>query len=167
MNIGIRAKADKAVIKWVQNAPQMFRDTIVKGAQSVGFEVATRAQANAPIDTGDLRRSIKAKKPKISKSGGGIAVDIEVVASEPYAFRMHESLVPVGPLQLGKTSRAQPATREGNVGGKYLSRAVERNIVLWQNYLNKIVEQNMGRAAKTTKVLVKPLPKSTGTAGTS
>jgi len=92
--------------------------------------------------------------------GGSPQAEFFVTASEPYALKMHEELQPFGEgrFQLGPFSRAQPTTREGGVGGKYLERAILKNIKRFEEFLGKAVQENLGGAAKSTKVKVTPLP---------
>ena len=151
--VGIRAKADKALKNWVKNSDQHFRNVIRAAVDSIGNAAATRAQANAPIDTGDLRAHIRAGKVREV----GDSAEIFVEADMPYALKMHEQLTPYGRFQLGPLSRVQPMTREGGVGGKYLSRAIEQNIKLWERVLGDTVKQNMGGAVKSTQVTVGPI----------
>lgn len=161
--VSIRVRADAALKNWVKNAPQHFRNVVIAAVETIGFEAGTRAQANAPIDTGDLRRSIMAGKPKeVIGSGDTLEVEIAIIASEPYALKMHEELMPHGEgrFNLGPLSRDQPPTREGGVGGKYISRAVEKNVKVWEKALGQIIENNLGGAAKSVKVTVRPFPRS-------
>lgn len=159
--IGIRIKVDASLRKWAKNVVPHFRSMVVAAVETIGFEAGVRAQANAPIATGDLRRSIQAGKPTEGLgSGGQLQVEVAVTASEPHALKMHEELTPFGKFQLGPTSREQPATREGGVGGKYLSRAIEKNVKVWEKALGQIFESNLAGAVKSVKVTVRPFPKS-------
>ncbi len=156
--IGIRVTADAALKNWSKNVISHFRNVVRAAVETIGFEAGVRAQANAPIDSGDLRRSIRAGKPK-DVGGGGLQVEIAITASEPYALKMHEQLTPFGLFQLGPLSREQPPTREGGVGGKYVERAVVKNIKVWEKALGQIVESNLGGAAKSVRVTVRPFPR--------
>jgi hypothetical protein len=156
--IGIRVKADAALTRWAKNAVPSFKKVVVAAVEAISFEAGVRAQANAPIDTGDLRRSIRAGKPKEVGGGSSYEVEVAIEASEPYALKMHEELNPYGAgrYNLGPLSRDQPETPEGGVGGKYLARAIERNIKVWEAILGKTVAANLGRAAKPGSVIVRP-----------
>ena len=160
--MGIRVQADRALTEWTENAERNFRSLILGTVYAIGASAATRAQANAPIDTGDLRRSLQnsimTTPPRETGSGASLAVEIDVKATEPYALKMHEQLLPygAGPFQRGPLSRRQPSTREGGVGGKYLTRAIEKNIDRFQNFLAGTVEQNLGRLAKKVTVTARP-----------
>lgn len=158
--IGIRVKVDASLRKWAKNVVPHFRNVVVAAVQTIGFEAAVRAQANAPIDTGDLRRSIRAGKARDVGAGTDLQVEVAVEASEPYALQMHEDLTPVGRFQLGPLSRVQPSTREGGVGGKYLSRAIEKNVKRFEKALGTIIENNLGGAARSVKVIARPFPDS-------
>jgi len=161
-NIGIRVKSNRALQNWAKNVIPHFENTLRAATQAVGFAAATRAQANAPIDKGPLRRSLETRnQPDVKMDGGGSPqAEFFVTASEPYALKMHEELQPFGEgrFQLGPFSRAQPTTREGGVGGKYLERAILKNIKRFEEFLGKAVQENLGGAAKSTKVKVTPLP---------
>lgn len=108
--------------------------------EGIGSHAAERAQANAPIKSGDLRRSIR---HRIIVRGRIITA--KIIASEPYALRMHEELDPAGTLQLGPLSRAQPGTPEGGVGGKYIERVVNHHVVTYLKHLRATVKSGLSR----------------------
>lgn len=115
-----------------------------KFATETAKHIAERGKANAPVLTGDLRSQLEAKESTVY---GDKAV-AEVVDPVPYALEMHESLYPYGDndlgtgrmYNLGPVSREQPATEEGGVGGKYVTRVAEYH---HQNY-----EKNLETEAK-------------------
>lgn len=132
-------------------AEQVF-EVVKRSMDAIGAHIAERAQANAPIGTrpmspapGSLRRSIRHKvKTK------GAVVEALVLASESYALRMHEELTPAGPLQLGPTSREQPSTPEGGVGGRFISRVVDFHALFYQNYIDEQLKRNLPNAVSRT-----------------
>ena len=118
----------------------------------MGEFVAARAQANAPVKSGDLRSSANVKTP--TKKGD--AWETQVSFDEPYSLRMHEELTPVGPLQLGPISIVQPPTPEGGVGGRFLARSVERNVERLRKILGTAVENNLPNVG-TSRISVRPI----------
>lgn len=118
-------------------------DGVLGKMQRVGREstyefvghASERAAVNAPIDTGYLRQHIsyyaETFKQDKSTTTGYITV--------PYAFKMHELLLPfgAGPFHRGPRSREQPATPEGGVGGKYVERVLKFHSL---KYLGKLGE---------------------------
>lgn len=103
----------------------------------VSAHAAERAQANAPILNGDLRRSIQ-PDPVVTTPDGAKG---DVHASVPYALLQHEILQPfgAGPFQLGPISGQQPTTKEGGVGGKYLERVFHFHFNSYQNALANLI----------------------------
>ena len=98
------------------------------------------AALNAPILSGDLRRSIRAEQ--VRKQAGN-EFSVLVVAGERYAGQQHSLLTPSGPWQLGPVSLRQPLTPEGGVGGAYLRRAAFLNVENIQRGLGAFVQQGV------------------------
>ncbi len=79
--------------------------------------------------------SFKKFAGQLRQSGKALPIKIEVdrVIGETqfggekvtYALRMHEELAPAGPMNLGYTSKRQPAQPEGPVGGHFIERAYQ------------------------------------------
>lgn len=135
----------------------IVREASFRTLEKVLRFIVGRAQANAPIDTGHLRRSIAGyignvkvtgsqasnSKPRITHASN-LSVQATVRAEAPYAFFVHEfflwyevdnriagsvvSRENRGPSNATIKPKLQELTPEGGVGGKFLSRAVERNV---------------------------------------
>ena len=117
--------------------------------EAIGAHAAERGQANAPIKSGDLRRSIK---HSVKRDGENVTATI--VATEPYALRMHEELTPAGPLNLGPISAIQPTTPEGGVGGKFFTRVLDFHADPYTRFLRDAVRAGLS-AKDAKKITVK------------
>lgn len=117
--------------------------------QQIGAHAAERGQANAPIKSGDLRRSIA---HSVVRDGSNVTA--KVVATEPYALRMHEELTPFGPLNLGPISAIQPSTPEGGVGGRFFTRVLDFHAAPYTKFLRDAVRKGLS-AKDARKITVK------------
>lgn len=149
--------ADSFSVEVKVDPPELFQGALNKrvflaaqvAMNAIGAHAAERAQANAPIKSGDLRRSIR---HTVRVEGSRIVA--KVIVSEPYALRMHEELTPEGPLQLGPLSEAQPNTPEGGVGGKFLQRVLDFHAVAYTKFLRDAVKNGLSKK-DARKVTVK------------
>lgn len=113
---------------------------VVEEMRKIALEIRDKAREYAPIDKGDLEKSIKVRDTgggrdyfgRFSRKSVEVFVDQEMPSSDgsrhtvaDYAYEMHEYLTPYGALQLGPKSRAKQAFTNGVVGGGFLERAVE------------------------------------------
>lgn len=108
-------------------------------------EIQLLAQKMAPRDHGFLEAAIKVFPENLGgpaprnelgqfvRKEFYVYVDMEMsVPDRPgkligdYAYIMHEHLEPIGPMRLGEESRAKQAGQNEQVGGAYLTRAMEQ-----------------------------------------
>lgn len=146
---GLEIKGDPLGL-YFQSAPAMIQKTMEEALKIIGAHIVERSRVNAPIASGDLRRSINAKVVKV---GGGFEVKINVGVD--YALRMHEQLTPFGPFQLGPGSRREAAAvnaPEGGPGGKFVERVVNFHIGTYLTYIRDMTEENLGSLGRTIKV---------------
>lgn len=146
----VKIKGLKEMVEWSEATGPMFQQTMKEGMSIIGLHIVERSRVNAPIDTGDLRRSINSK---VLSASDGILVNITVGVD--YALRMHEFLTPFGPLQLGPGSRREGAANnapEGGVGGKFLERVVNFHIGNYITYIRDLLEENLGDLNQTIKI---------------
>jgi hypothetical protein len=110
--------------------------------QVIGEHFRERAVDNTPIDTSDLRNSIK---PEVTQKGGSITLD--VTANTRYAQHVHENFVGAqgGTIQ----ARLRQSTPEGIVGGWYLSRVgmfhIDRYLKFMRQAIRRGVKSKTGR----------------------
>lgn len=131
----------------------------VKGAinqmREEALDIRDLAREMAPVDEGDLERSIKVREEGGGRGEGGrftqktlvIEIDGDVPAGKnklgetvtvgDYAYIMHEYLTPFGRYGLGPRSQAKQDGSNVLVGGKFLERAVAQQS---QGLVNRIVE---------------------------
>lgn len=143
-------------VDYTDSSASMLEQTLREGMSIIGLHVVERSRVNAPIDLGDLRRSIRSK---VLKASDGFLVNINVGVD--YALRMHELLTPFGPLQLGPGSRREGASAnapEGGVGGKFLERVVFFHIGTYLTYIRDLLEENLGDEDATIRVRPKAGP---------
>jgi len=145
VGIEINVEIDPRLQGWLNNVGSNFDQALLAGVQAVGNFVAERAQQNAPILRGPLRRSIRAELPR-EQAGGEYSV--LVVAGERYALTQHTLLTPSGPWQLGPVSIRQPLTPEGGVGGAYLRRAAFLNVDRIRDGLAAYVQRGVSATSR-------------------
>jgi len=149
-------KGGKEFLQYMDAAPSMMSKTVKESLNIIGLHIVERSRVNAPIDQGDLRRSIKAK---VVRSGDGF--EIKVTVGVDYALRMHEQLTPFGPLQLGPGSRREAAAvnaPEGGPGGKFIERVVFFHTGTYLTYIRDMAEENLGSLRKTIQIKPKVGP---------
>lgn len=152
----VKIEGLKEFVGYWNSAPSMLEQTLFEGMSIIGLHVVERAKVNAPIFTGDLRRSISSK---VLKASDGITARINT--NVDYALRMHEQLTPFGRLQLGPGSRREAAATnapEGGVGGKFLERVVNFHIGTYLTYMRDLLEENLGDQEDTIRVKPKAGP---------
>ena len=137
------------IISSLQGLGSGFKGIGLAWAQVVSNHIVERAKANAPINIGDLRSAIQ---NVIDFSLGSGVISITIIDDVPYALLMHECLEPygTGPQQLGRISKAQPATIEGGVGGKYIERVIQYHS---QRYV-QVLEEMINTYFATKRIVV-------------
>jgi hypothetical protein len=103
-------------------------------SQVIMPHVVERARLNAPILEGDLRSSIQFRSPTVS---GGVVVT-GIGSDLPYALRWHEEDFNLGPISI-----LQPATLEGGIGKKYITRVVNYWNERYKNSLREAVARSL------------------------
>lgn len=151
----VEIKGGKEMLAYFDKADDQFIATMQEVMSIIGLHAVERSRVNAPIDSGDLRRSISSKVMQDSK---GFLLNIRAGVS--YALRMHEQLDPFGPLQLGPGSRREASanTPEGGVGGKFIERVVNFHAGTYLTYVRDMLEENLGSQSATIKVSPKVGP---------
>jgi len=140
--MGVRITiSDGSAEEVFRQLPERFDEIVRVTLAKVGAFLEGRIKANVPEDTGDLKRSVRFQ---IEELGRG-SFELRLIASAPYAFRMHEQLTPAGPLQLGPGSRRKSAlgAPEGGPGGKYIERVVNFHIQNLIDNLGRNLEKNI------------------------
>lgn len=152
----IKVEIDKNLLNWFKNNDKVLEATLNKTLTEIGKHVTHRARANAPILTGDLRKSI----------GYEVDGDTLVLSSySPYALTQHEVLRPYGDKpppygrkpywELGPVSAQQPMTPEGGVGGKFFTRVIDYHSETYRQKLNEALRENMVKG-QPSQVKVRP-----------
>ncbi len=118
-----RWKGMDTLDRWLTRIPAKTDETVRFTFHNIMDHAATRVVLNAPVKTGDLRRSVH-RQPISGTLGRGYRSQIEVRVK--YALDVHENLE-----FLGATSRQQPGTSEGGVGRKYVERVMKFNFNRW------------------------------------
>jgi hypothetical protein len=121
----------------------------VQAAGAISRHMEKRARANAPIRKNVLRPSIRATPPKLQ--GKTASANVKVDAAIRYVIAMHEHLTPFGvPLgtssrtgkpiySLGPISRVQPMTKEGGVGGRFITRVMKVHQQQYERQLGAVM----------------------------
>ena len=107
--------------------------------------IVERSRLNAPILEGDLRSSITFRKPTLI--AGGVIVS-GVGSDLPYALRWHEEDFNLGPI-----SRLQPATIEGGIGKKYITRVIN----YWNARYKESIRDAVVKSLVAGKIITVPL----------
>jgi len=114
VQISLKAHGLERALKRTARLLSLTRNDLEEAMTELSRKAAWRSKLNAPILTGALRRSIRPipLKGETTKIFGGVKT-----GDLPYALKMHE-----GEYNLGPVSAAQPMTREGGVGRKFITR---------------------------------------------
>lgn len=150
----------KEMVDFFKATPTMLEKTMKEGMSIIGLHIVERVRVNAPILSGDLRRSVNSK---VLTASDGFLLNIRVGVD--YALRMHEKLTPAGRLQLGPGSRREAASAnapEGGPGGKFIERVVNFHVGTYLTYVRDTLEENLGNQDRTirTKVTVRRIRSS-------
>jgi hypothetical protein len=104
----------------ILNLPKKMQTALLRVMEEVMRHAVERSRLNAPILTGELRKSLVYERPRITATG---TIETAIGSDLPYALRWHEE-----PFNLGPVSARQPFTPEGGVGNKYITRAVDYRV---------------------------------------
>ena len=115
--VKIDVKPISELHKAIVDARPSSRKLLLAQIEIILKHVVEHARLNAPILTGDLRKSIGYTKPRFTKQ---FVAEGFVVSDLPYALRVHEE-----EFNLGDLSARQPDTPEGGVGNKYITRVID------------------------------------------
>lgn len=168
MDIQITSKGLQEIQDQIARGPDAFDDLIVESLKKIGEHLATRAAANAPEEHLDLRASLRPTPVAVL---GNSKFKIWVQSDLPYAFKMHEDLLPYGttrgrPLYVRGplASRAVPhipgpgyetPTTEGTTGGRYIRRAANYWAQKYILFIGEVLFENYGPALKQTRIKIR------------
>lgn len=149
-----------AMAAQLRSLPGKTAETATRAVKMMSFHAAERAERNAPIKTGRLRAECRPLQVVAPTAGLRSAVG-GVVATAPWAFKMHEfqmvlsmpsgghpalsqpprAFPPTGiQLRRGPRTQAQPGTPEGGAGGKYIERVLNYHADNYHKFLAKMVK---------------------------
>lgn len=130
---------DKNVVVELRNIGDRVVDNARKVMHAAANRIVKQARRNAPVDDGQLEKSIHIEKAygdrgrlEINVVAGG---EVDGVNVDLYAAKMHES-----EYKLGPASRAKAAA--GNqVGPKFLERAAEDEEARLEDYMIEAITE--------------------------
>jgi len=109
-----------------KNNEQKYRQFLDK----IKDDALARARQNAPIDTGEFRKSLYVNYILTDKD---ISFDFGSTMPER-VLRLHEE-----EYRLGPTSKAQPQTKEGGVGNKFFTRVIDFWAETWADQIEEAI----------------------------
>ncbi len=116
IKVSIEVVALESKREAILELPKQMQKAILHVMAEIMRHAVQKSRLNAPILTGELRKSLVYERPKITAVG---TIETAIGSDLPYALRWHEE-----PFNLGPVSARQPSTPEGGVGNKYITRAI-------------------------------------------
>lgn len=165
ISVTLEVTGFEEVTRVIDQMPDNLSKAMEQSVWKICQHIVERGVANAPILSGDLRSHLigyidgkqvaseSASTPPPHQKDREEVVGI-ITDTVPYAQRMHELLVPAGPLNLGPISRLQPMTPEGGVGGKYITRVVDFHIKTYTAMVARIVSETLRKGAPRVSIRV-------------
>ena len=155
MTVRIEAEGLDKFLRAARSLSTRLDDVVEAAMKEVADHLAARSAALAPIDKGPLEKSLKGEVAGSSRSKTTVVVSSDL----SYALKMHEHLTPFGPFNLGPKSRKknQNPPPEGQVGGKYIERALNHNLRGYQSFIRRQVARNLLNVARRRNISIEPL----------
>lgn len=125
---------DNELLKALDNAAKEVLQAVDEALIENAEDLVTKSKGLAPLDTGDLIRSITRSNIKNDFYGGKY---IKVGANTPYALRMHEDF-----YNPGEKTKSRPEVDGMKAGRKYIERPLKKYA---DEYMKNIADNIRGR----------------------